>query len=60
MTFVSVPGWVGVSTHNLSSRNWEARAAQWLERRTRGRKVAGLSPGMRGGRTFLSRVDFVC
>ena len=32
----------------------------WLERRTRGRKVASSNPGRSGGRIFFSRVNFVC
>ena len=31
-----------------------------VERRTRHQKVAGLSPGRRGGRIVLSRVNFLC
>ena len=31
-----------------------------LERRTHDWKVASLNPGSRGGRIFLSRVNFVC
>ena len=34
--------------------------AQWLERRTRDRKVAGSNPCWSGGRTFFSRVNFLC
>ena len=37
-----------------------ARIAQWLERRTRDRKVAGSSPGRSGVRIFFSRVNFLC
>ena len=37
-----------------------ARIAQWLERRTRDRKVPGSSPGRSGGRIFFSRVNFLC
>ena len=33
---------------------------QWLERRTRGRKVLGSSPGRSGGRIFFSRVNVPC
>ena len=36
----------------------EARIPQWLECRTRDWKVAGSSPGRRGGRNFLS--SFLC
>ena len=39
---------------------WGAGMAQWLERRTRHRKVSGSSPGRSGGRTFFSRVIFLC
>ena len=31
-----------------------------VERRTRGQKVAGSSPGMSGGKIFFSRVSFLC
>ena len=34
--------------------------AQWLERRTRGQKVPGSSPGRSGGRIFFSRVNVPC
>ena len=34
--------------------------AQWLERRTRVRKVAGSNPCWSGGRIFFSRVNFLC
>ena len=34
--------------------------AQWLERRTRDRKVAGSNPCCSGGRIFFSRVNFLC
>ena len=37
-----------------------ARIAQWLERRTRDRKVAGSNPCRSGGRIFFSRVNFLC
>ena len=37
-----------------------AGIAQWLERRTRDWKVAGLNPCWNGGRIFFSRVDFLC
>ena len=37
-----------------------AGIAQWLKRRTRDRKVPGLSPGRSGGRIFFSRVNFLC
>ena len=33
---------------------------QWLERETHDWTVAGLSPGRSGGRTFFSRVNFLC
>ena len=36
------------------------RIAQWLERRTRDRKVAGSNPRRSGGRNFFSRVYFLC
>ena len=37
-----------------------AGIAQWLERRTRDRKVAGSNPRWSGGRIFFSRVNFLC
>ena len=37
-----------------------AGIVQWLERRTRDWKVAGSSPGKSGGRSFFSRVNFLC
>ena len=39
---------------------WGAGIAQWLERRTRDRKVAGSNPCRSGGRIFFSRVNFLC
>ena len=37
-----------------------AGIAQWLEHRTRDRKVAGSTPCWSGGRFFFSRVNFLC
>ena len=37
-----------------------AGIAQWLERRTRDRKVAGSNPCWSGGKIFFSRVNFLC
>ena len=37
-----------------------AGIAQWLERRTRDRKVAVSDPCWSGGRIFFSRVNFLC
>ena len=37
-----------------------AGIAQWLERRTRDRKVVGSNPCRSGGRMFFSRVNFLC
>ena len=37
-----------------------AGIAQWLERRTRGRKVAGSNPCWSSGRILFSRVNFLC
>ena len=37
-----------------------AEIAQWLERRTRDWKVAGLNPHRSNGRIFFSRVNFLC
>ena len=34
--------------------------SQWLERRTRDRKVAGSNPCWSGGRIFFSMVNFLC
>ena len=42
-------------THNRG-----AGIAQWLERRTRDRKVAGSKPCWSGGRIFFSWVNFLC
>ena len=39
---------------------WGAGIAQWLERRTRDRKVVGSNPCWSGGRIFFSRVNFLC
>ena len=36
-----------------------AGIAQWLERRTRDRKVAGSNPCWSGGRIFFTRVNFL-
>ena len=51
-----------MSRHNMQShiRAWGAGIAQWLERRTRDRKVAGSNPCWSGGRIFFSRVDLLC
>ena len=40
--------------------NGRAGIAQWLERRTRDRKIAGSNPCWSGGRIFFSRVNFLC
>ena len=37
-----------------------AGIAQWLERRTRDRKVVGSNPCRSGGRMLFSRVNFLC
>ena len=42
--------------HNI----WGAGIAQWLERRTLDRKVAGSNPCWSSGRIFFSRVNFLC
>ena len=39
---------------------WGAGIAQWLERRTLDRNVAGSNPSWSGGRIFFSRVNFLC
>ena len=38
----------------------KAEIAEWLERRTRDRKVPGSSPGKSGAKSFFSRVNFLC
>ena len=38
---------------------WGAGVVQWLERRTRDRKVAGSNPCWSDGRIFFSRVNFL-
>ena len=43
-----------------SSPHSSAQIAQWLERRTRDRKVAGSKPGRSGRRIFFSRANFSC
>ena len=45
-------GWL----HGDGGGGW---IAQWLERRTRDRKVAGSNPCRSGGRIFFSRVNFL-
>ncbi len=48
-------------THGRSpSHTGGAGISQWLERRTRGRKVAGSNPCRSSGRIFFSRVNFLC
>ena len=47
-------------TKQNTNNKWGAGIAQWLERRTRDRKVAGSNPCWRGGRIFFSRVNFLC
>ena len=54
----SVPGFNHHYHHLLLHRG--AGIAQWLERRTRDRKVAGSNPCWSGGRIFFSRVNFLC
>ena len=39
---------------------WGVGIAQWLECRTRDRKVVGSNPCWSGGRIFFSRVNFLC
>ena len=39
---------------------WRVWIAQWLERRTRDRNVAGSNPWRCGRRIFFSRVNFLC
>ena len=41
-------------------RTYAWSVAQWLERRTRDRKVPGSSPGRSGGWIFFFRVNFLC
>ena len=47
--------WPGV---HCKVRYWGAGIAQWLERYTRDRKVAGSSPDRSGVRIFFSEVRF--
>ena len=49
-----------VPLNNTSTYHTGARIAQWLERRTRDRKVAGWNPSRSGGRIFFSRIHFLC
>ena len=44
---------------SVLSTTWGAGIAQWLERRTRDRKVPGSNPARSGGRIFFSRVNFL-
>ena len=61
-------GWGGggmfVYTEKMDSGKnteyWGTGIAQWLERRTRDRKVAGSNPCRRGGIIFLSGVSVLC
>ena len=55
-------GWgsEGVKTGVIHQPIMGAGIAQWLERRTRDRKVAGSNPCWNSGRIFFSRVDFLC
>ena len=48
------------STGGWGEEVWGAGIAQWLERRTRDRKVSGSNPCWNGGNTFFSRVNFLC
>ena len=43
-----------------SKQDFGVVTAQWLECRTRDRKVSGSSPGRSGGRIFFSMVNFLC
>ena len=64
------PGWPWASinewpcqpslTNQLGGGGGGGGIAQWLERRTRDRKVAGSNPCWSGGIIFFSRVDFLC
>ena len=56
MVWLSVFGSLNVST----DVDAEAGIAQWLEGRTRDRKVAGSNPCRSGGIIFFSRVSFLC
>ena len=47
-------------TGNNETPYREAEIVQWLECRTCGWKVVGLSPYMRSGRIFFCRVSFLC
>ena len=69
---ISVTKLYGFASLKLREYNWlsfdnpmvrqslGAGIAQWSERRTRDRKVAGSSSGRTGGRIFFSRVNFLC
>ena len=46
--------------HEVSHSQHGVGIAQWLERRTSDRKVAGSNPCRSGGRIFFSRVNFLC
>ena len=52
--------WNKVDFYRSETRFRGAEIAQWLERRTRDRKVAGSNPCWSGGRIFFSRVNFLC
>ena len=52
--------WYKVIHGNRPVSRREAGIAQWLERRTRDRKVEGSNPCWNGGRIFFSRVNFLC
>ena len=53
--------WTGRNNNNHNHCEAQgAGMAQWIERRTRDRKVAGSNPCRSGGRIFYSRVSFLC
>ena len=54
-------GWQDVGIQQLTDSSQRGSGiSQWLKRRTRDSKVPGSSPGRSGGRTFFSRVNFLC
>ena len=55
-----ISGYIYRNLYKLLIYIFGAGIAQWLERRTRDGKVAGLNPCKSGGRIFFSRVNFLC
>ena len=46
--------------HDTFGYLWGVRIALWLECLTHDQKVLCLNPGTSGGRSFFSRVNFLC